>query len=317
MTMPLDEPLVSISCVTYNHEAFIADAIEGFLKQQTPFPVEILIHEDASTDRTAQIVRAYERAHPDKIRAICQQENQYSKGTRMSHFNYARARGKYIALCEGDDYWTDPLKLAKQVHLMETHPNVELCFHAARRIPHGSTTTDKVIGRYAEKDSLVTTEDIVTRSHGSIPTASCVITKRAAEELMRFRAEVCGVRVGDVVVQILSSFSGGALYLDEQMSIYRYKTPGSWSSCQANNAENKMKYARDRIQVMEALDTYSGGRYARAFSDENQRRVLGIAWTATCTRKQKWAFYREFGSLLNLSSRLKYLAKTVLTSPQR
>lgn len=314
--MPND-PLVSISCITYNQEAFIADAIEGFLRQEAPFPIEILIHDDASTDRTAEIVRSYEQAHPDRISAIYQHENQYSKGVRTTHFNFARARGKYIALCEGDDFWTDPLKLAKQVEAMEAHPGVELCFHAAQRIPHGASAPDKVIGRYADRDCLVSTEDIITRPHGAIPTASCVITNRAAQELMRFRAEVCGVRVGDVVLQILASLPGGALYLAEEMSVYRYKTPGSWSSRQADDCANKMKYARDRVHVLEALDAYSNGRHARAFADENRRRILGIAWSASCTREQKWAFYREFASRLNPHSHLMYLFKALSISPNR
>lgn len=315
--MAPDEPLVSISCVTYNHEAFIADAIEGFLKQQTPFPVEILIHEDASTDRTAEIVRDYERAHPDKIKAICQRENQYSKGGRMSHFNYVRARGKYIALCEGDDYWTDPLKLAKQVQALESHPDISLCFHSARRIRHGGGADIKSIGRYAEGDAIIPAEDIINKSHGMIPTASCLVRAGAIKELMRFREEICGLRVGDVVVQILASLPGGALYLDEEMSAYRYHVPGSWNARQADSNVLKLGYARDRIRVLLALDAYSHGIYTKAFSHANQLRIMKIARTSAYTRQQKWAFYREFGSLLDLWSKLKYLARTLLTASRQ
>lgn len=316
-TMASNEPLVSISCVTYNHEAFIADAIEGFLKQRTPFPVEILIHEDASTDRTAEIVRAYERAHPDKIRAICQRVNQYSQGTRMSHFNYVRARGKYIALCEGDDYWTDPLKLAKQVRALDARPDISLCFHAARRIRHGDDADVKSIGRYAEGDAIVPVKDIINKTHGMIPTASCLVRTGAIKELMRFREEVCGLRVGDVVVQIISSLPGGALYLDEEMSVYRLHVPGSWNARQAGNAKLNLQYARDRIGVMRALDAYTHGQYAKAFSHEHRRRLLKIANMAGISRQQKWALYREFGALLNMRSRLQFLAKTLLASPRR
>ncbi|MDN5307379.1 MAG: hypothetical protein PWP16_742 [Eubacteriaceae bacterium] len=122
-------PLVSISCITYNHENFIRDAIEGFLMQRTTFPVEILIHDDASTDKTAEIVREYEQKFPQLIKPIYQTENQYSKGKKISAtYNYPRAKGKYIALCEGDDYWTDPLKLQKQVDFMEANPEYGMCY---------------------------------------------------------------------------------------------------------------------------------------------------------------------------------------------
>jgi glycosyltransferase involved in cell wall biosynthesis len=117
-------PLVSVSCATYNHENYIRDSLEGFLIQKTTFPIEILIHDDASTDGTADIIKEYEKKHPDLIFPIYQKENQYSKGlTISSTFNWPRARGKYIALCEGDDYWTDPYKLQKQVEFLEATAN--------------------------------------------------------------------------------------------------------------------------------------------------------------------------------------------------
>ncbi len=113
-------PVVSVCCITYNHESFIRQAIEGFLMQKTAFPFEIIIHDDASTDETASIVREYAEKHPNIIVPILQTENQWSKGIRPSPtFVWPRARGKYIALCEGDDYWTDPLKIQKQVEFLE------------------------------------------------------------------------------------------------------------------------------------------------------------------------------------------------------
>ncbi len=121
-------PLVSISCITYNHENFIRDAIEGFLMQKTTFPVEILVHDDASTDKTASIVREYEEQYPHLIKPIYQTENQYSKRDgSIDRIQRGRARGKYVALCEGDDYWTEPLKLQKQVDFLENNPDYSLC----------------------------------------------------------------------------------------------------------------------------------------------------------------------------------------------
>lgn len=113
------KPLVSVWCLTYNHESYIEDALEGFLIQETDFPFEILIHDDASTDRTANIIQEYEARYPNLIKPIYQTENQYSKGNQPELFNSKRAKGEYIALCEGDDYWIDAKKLQKQVDFLQ------------------------------------------------------------------------------------------------------------------------------------------------------------------------------------------------------
>lgn len=107
---------VSIICITYNHENYIEDAIKGFLMQETSFSYEILIHDDASTDHTVQIIQKYVKQYPSLIRPIYQSENQYSKGINiLSEYIYPQAKGKYIALCEGDDYWTDPPETPKTI----------------------------------------------------------------------------------------------------------------------------------------------------------------------------------------------------------
>ena len=120
------EPLVSVSCITYRHEPFIRQALDGILAQQTTFRVQVIIHDDASTDRTADIVREYASRHPQLITAICQEENQYSQGKRPSRLVRQHVTGKYVASCEGDDYWIDPLKLQKQVDVLEGHPEYGL-----------------------------------------------------------------------------------------------------------------------------------------------------------------------------------------------
>ena len=100
----MDEIMVSIICTAYNHEKYIRDALDGFVSQKTNFKFEILVNDDASTDRTAEIIREYEMKYPDLMRPVYQTENQYSKGVRISHdILIPRARGKYLAYCEGDD----------------------------------------------------------------------------------------------------------------------------------------------------------------------------------------------------------------------
>jgi glycosyltransferase involved in cell wall biosynthesis len=130
--MNRQQPIVSICCLTFNHAKFVRQCLDGFLLQKTSFPIEILVHDDASTDDTAEILREYEQKYPDIIFPLYETQNKFSNGYRGRMdivFNYSRARGKYIASCEGDDYWTDPLKLQKQVDFMESHPEYSVCFH--------------------------------------------------------------------------------------------------------------------------------------------------------------------------------------------
>jgi glycosyltransferase involved in cell wall biosynthesis len=120
-------PLVSVCCAAYNHEQFIKECLDGFLMQKTNFVFEILINDDASTDNTASIIKEYEKKYPDIIKPIYQKENQYSKeGNVYPRFNFPRAKGKYIAICDGDDYWTDPLKLQQQVDFLEVNSQYAL-----------------------------------------------------------------------------------------------------------------------------------------------------------------------------------------------
>lgn len=122
--------VVSISCITYNHAPFIRQCLDGFMMQKTDFAFEVLIHDDASTDGTTEIIKEYEARCPDVIKPIYEEENQWVKGRRGSAvFNFPRARGKYIALCEGDDYWTDPLKLQKQVDFLDNNLEYSMCSH--------------------------------------------------------------------------------------------------------------------------------------------------------------------------------------------
>jgi len=122
-------PVVSICCITYNHESYICEALDSFLMQETTFPFEILVHDDASTDGTAQIILDYAEKYPHIIKPVIQTENQYSRGGLIAlRFLFPKSKGKYIALCEGDDYWRDKNKLQKQVSFLENNPEYVITY---------------------------------------------------------------------------------------------------------------------------------------------------------------------------------------------
>lgn len=134
---------ISICCITYNHRDYIVDCIEGFLEQETDFRVEIVIHDDASTDGTAEIVRDYATRYPTIIRPILQTENQYSKGVNPYYaYVFQKARGEYLALCDGDDYWSDPQKLAHQVAVLDVEPQTVITYGPVRAFDANGTIPD-------------------------------------------------------------------------------------------------------------------------------------------------------------------------------
>ena len=235
------KPVVSICCITYNHEPYIEDALEGFLIQKTDFPFEILIHDDASTDRTADIIREYEALYPNIIKPIYQTVNQYSQNKGPNaEFNVPRAKGGYLALCEGDDYWTNPNKLQIQVEAMNTHPDCDISFHPALMIFEDNHKC-RIIGFHSHKDRIFTTEEYLTKGRGgSMPTASLM----ARRELFNILPEYAYLSsAGDTVLQLFGTLKGGAVYINKTMSVYRKGVPYSYTkkSKKLNNMQKVIK----------------------------------------------------------------------------
>jgi glycosyltransferase involved in cell wall biosynthesis len=261
-------PLVSISCITFNHVDYIHDCLQGFLMQETTFPVEILIHDDASTDGTADIIREYAEAFPELIKPILQTENQYSQGKPTSSNNYRRARGQYVAICEGDDYWVDPRKLEKQVIALEKHPDIDLSIHSAYQIDY-KTGVKSVIGRHREESGIVGTGSVITREKGVIPTASSLVRRSVLSDLLAFKEARPYLMVGDIYLHFFGSKRGGAYYLDEPMSTYRARVPGSWNERVFANPEGRMKSIATRLKSYHELDKLTNYRYTADFGKAN------------------------------------------------
>ena len=247
--------MVSVVCVTYNHAAFIREALEGFVAQQAPWRIEVIVHDDASTDGTAEIVREYERRYPGLIRGVYQTENQFSQGVNISRtFLHPLIRGRYVALCEGDDYWTDPHKLEKQVAVLEALPGVDVCAHRALRTkggkPHGYVAP-------ARRERLIPVERVIRGGGKFVATASLLCRREAYLRQTPMR----DILANDYSLQIQCSLRGGMYYLNDCMSVYRTDTPGSWSNLRRHRVP---AFIQRRREMLEALDAYTGGRYHRS-----------------------------------------------------
>lgn len=213
-------PILSVCVITYNHEKFIAQAVESVLMQKTKFPFEIFIGEDCSTDGTQDIVFEYARKYPDIIRVINSDRN---VGAQANAIRTLKAcKGKYIALLEGDDYWTDPYKLQKQVDFLEVNPDYSLCFHDALILWDDKSQPPKYFCSKDQKKTS-TTEDVIRKWF--IPSASMLIRK----EMLELPSWFDNIYNGDWALHLLLSEKGKIGYINEVMSVYR-KSLGSFSN---------------------------------------------------------------------------------------
>ena len=221
-----DRPLVSICCTAYNHEPYIEEAIESFLMQKTDFPFEVLVHDDCSTDGTANIIREYEKKYPNIIKPIYQKENQYLKGIKIGPtFIYPRAKGEYIALCEGDDYWTDPEKLQIQIDFLEKNEEYVISGHDAFIVDeNGKHIKDSKLPKIYKKNF---SKEKLILNKSWILTMSMVFRNVLHGE---FPEEYSKVLNGDVfLLSLLGHYGKGKYHSNIKSAGYRVHPLGIWS----------------------------------------------------------------------------------------
>lgn len=279
--------MVSVICNAYNHEKFIRQALEGFVMQKTDFKYEVLIHDDASKDRTADIIREYENKYPDIIKPIYQTKNQHSQGIRISKaYQYPRVKGKYIAFCEGDDCWICADKLQKQVEFMEAHPNCTMTCHNSKKIDY--QTGKESIQNPVEKTGFMTAYDVVVNKPSLwIATASLVLRS----ELINDRPEFFELPpVGDMPLRYYCFAKGDTYYFEEVMSVYNYRTPGSWS------AGRKLR-SGNYIEFFEKYNEYTNYKYDEYLKEEIRKyefRLLAESYDFKALRVPKYRdLYRQ------------------------
>lgn len=252
--------MVTIRCLSYNHERYIRECLEGFVIQKTYFRFEAIVHDDASTDGTAAIVREYAEKYPDIIKPIYETENQYSKHNgSLARIMDEHTHGKYVAICEGDDYWTDPLKLQKQFDFMETHPECSMCFHA-----HHDLCIDGRLALIKPKSSksFFYIEDII-RIENNIIGTNTVFWKW---ELLKNEGKPQfwkNCPVGDLPMRLFFASKGVVGYLDESMSVYRQNSVGSWTN-RKTTLKIRIAHRKRIIEMYKQFNQYTCKKYQKS-----------------------------------------------------
>lgn len=207
------EIVVSIKCLIYNHEQYIRQCLDGIVMQKTNFCFEAIVHDDASTDSSAAIIREYAEKYPHIIKPIYETENQYSKRDgSLTRIMNAACKGKYIAVCEGDDYWIDPLKLQKQVDFLENHPKISYVF--TNRLIYSEITGKTILQKY--KPRLYTINDVLAGFNSGLQT-SCFRRECIVDN---FSLNYVGIN-GDRLYPYLSSLTGYFTCLKDVTAVYR------------------------------------------------------------------------------------------------
>jgi glycosyltransferase involved in cell wall biosynthesis len=291
--------MVSICCITYNHEKYISNTLKGFLMQKTNFKYEILIHDDASIDNTAKIISEYEDKYPEIIKPIYQTENQYSKNIKISiNYNFPRAKGKYIAICEGDDYWIDPLKLQKQVDYIEAHPECSLCTHAAELLSFKNKLIGKVRPHFENKSYSV--EEVIAGGGALFPTNSMLFPAALVKKMPNF---YMNAPIGDYPLSIFLALKGDVYYIDSCMSVYRYMAEGSWSRKMAMNPQAKIENAKKLNNMLGEIDHYTKHKYTQAINEKILLNDFTILINSFNIKELKLAKYNKYYSKFSIKQR--------------
>ena len=292
----INTPLVSICTITYNHEDFIAEAIESFLMQETCFPFEVVMDEDCSTDGTAEIIRAYVEKYPNIIKANLRDNNVGAMENSIQ--NMTRAKGKYIALCEGDDYWTDTSKLQIQVDKMEKYKKYKMSFHLASELSNRGNIMPSLEN---DSDVMLSTQDIITSDFHFVQTNTIIFHSEALKNL---NLELLSRSpVGDVWIRLAASMPNGAIQINRVMGTYRVLSSGSWSQSM-NEGSRFLKYVYEMIQSIDEFDRYWNYKYTKEFRIYKNKFIKAVIKKKNISGVDKKYFISRHTSDINLMNSL-------------
>ena len=298
----MSNPLVSIACITYNHAPFIRQCLEGFVMQQTNFDFEIVIHDDASTDGTRDIILEYCSKYPNLFRPILQENNRYKEGKGiLARFVFPECKGKYIALCEGDDYWTDHLKLQKQVDILNSDSSVTICAHNAFNYDVSNNLVSLFNNRI--NNEYYSIENIIEEDW-FIPTASIMCRR----DILLSRYYNIQIQNGDYYLLLIMLIGGEKLYYSgDVMSVYRRHFAGVSNTLSWAIVENNLN------TIWDYINDVTGYSYAKSIAIKKKRLSSLAIWEHktknSIVYKMAYVLLLIFRKLTSQMTHLYYNAK--------
>lgn len=290
---------VSVFCLVYNHEKYLRKCLDGFVMQKTNFKFEVLINDDSSTDASADIIREYELKYPDIIKPFYQTENQYSKGVKITReILLPLAKGDYFAICEGDDYWRDPLKLQKQFDILKNNDNCVLAVHKVLRIFENGEDSKKFYPTSNYNTKVYSSNDFIEKLFEDesfyFQTSSYFFKKEYYIELQKTNPDFTkDVSFGDWPLLLYLATRGDVAYLNEAMSCYRMNSNGGWSSSTSFEKKNK-----EHIIMLKRFDKFTNGEYHNSIYKAVNKRTFLLElkqrnYNEILKKKYRFLFYKE------------------------
>lgn len=285
-----DSPVISVRVIAYNQEPYISQCLDGVLAQKTEYPFEIVVHDDASTDKTADIIRMYEKKFPRIVKPIYETENQYSKkDDSLNRIINPHLNGKYVAICEGDDYWIDSQKLQIQCSFMESHPEFSMCMHNAFMIDE-CTGQKKTMDSFESEGEKTQREQIVAGLTSlSVATASYFLRKN----LWNKQPELFKTVVGDYPIRMWYASQGKTYYFSKPMSVYRVNVNESYMTRLSGNFSRYENYIIELSKFYNRLDDFTCGQ----FHDVLRKKIDGdlLAFCSTVNKAYALTKLSELG----------------------
>ena len=294
---------VSIICDTFNHEKYIENALKSFVCQKTKFKFEIIIHDDASSDGTQGIVLKYKKIYPQLIKCVFEKENLYSKG--ISHFwesTFKEIKGKYVAICEGDDFWVDENKLQLQHDYMEKNDSCSLCAHKAIRVSEDGS----FLSIYSKRTLSDPTFEESVLDLSLFPTSSMFFKKSFYTNNEHF---LRSVPMFDYVLKILLANEGSVHILEETMSAYRTSSQGSWTQRITKDRVKHRNHYLESISIIAKIDHYTNHNRSAVLKKIIKQREFTAALIINDYKTVFSPAYRECYKKLRLISRIKLRIK--------
>lgn len=317
----MNEIAVSVSCLVYNHEKYLRQCLDGFIMQKTNFKFEVIVHDDASTDGSADIIREYEQKYPEIIKPIYQTVNQYSQGIPIEKTHILpKMKGKYVAVCEGDDYWCDESKLQKQFDVMEANPDCHFCTHKVQHISEkGQLLPGKFNPHFAVEEGILTTRKFMELYGINYPfqTSSFFLRRVDIEEYYHNPPDfVTAANVGDEPTMLFMATKGNVYYIDEVMSCYRENSVSSWNNLQKKSMEKKVKHCDSMMEMWKCFNRYTNYQYntvAQKYINDYGFRKCELCldnpkYARMMLKRQYWSYLKK----LNIKYKMYVLFRAVI-----